>query len=87
MPPWAPVRADVAATSALLFMSRAVTLHDGTVGSVLAAARIARLAPGGLDLLVSGAAVPVGSLCGVRVLCYRGEQRHDAKHVGGLQHP
>eukprot|EP00976_Prorocentrum_cordatum_P086112 1186376-Prorocentrum_minimum.AAC.2 len=34
MPPWAPVRADVAATSALLFMSRTVTLCDGTVGSV-----------------------------------------------------
>eukprot|EP00976_Prorocentrum_cordatum_P063126 1176990-Prorocentrum_minimum.AAC.1 len=27
--PWAPVRADVAATSALLFMSRTVTMRDG----------------------------------------------------------
>eukprot|EP00959_Pyramimonas_sp_CCMP1952_P458239 9476291-Pyramimonas_sp.AAC.2 len=31
MPPWDPVRADVAAMSALLFMSRTVTTRDGIV--------------------------------------------------------
>eukprot|EP00976_Prorocentrum_cordatum_P085580 1186154-Prorocentrum_minimum.AAC.1 len=29
MSPWIPIRADVAATSALLFMSRTVTMRDG----------------------------------------------------------
>eukprot|EP00959_Pyramimonas_sp_CCMP1952_P308929 6464954-Pyramimonas_sp.AAC.1 len=54
MPPWAPVRADVAATSALLFMSRTVTMRDGIVGFVPYTSghpNCARLALGGLDLL------------------------------------